>query len=253
MQRAQADYHALVTWLDVQVGMLLGALHTLGLARDTIVVLNSDHGASLGENGLLSKVVFAPQSHRVPLILAWPGRLPAGERRGDLAQMLDLAPTLCDLAGLSAPGSFEGRPLFAAPPPEAIFGTVGSGAPGARASTAAQTGGWRNGGGWPRRACVRTARFRLDMNIRQDGGPVPPAEEDIFLADVVADPLEQHDLAADPAHAATVAELRGRLLARAAGALEPAHVPAFAPDEAPDFLPPRVAPRSAPDLPTRRN
>jgi choline-sulfatase len=240
MRRAQADYHALVTWLDVQVGLVLGALQTLGLTDNTIVVFNSDHGASLGENGLLSKIVFAPQSHRVPLIVSWPGHLPEGERRDELAQNLDLARTLCDLAGIAPIESFEGRSVFSMPPPEMIFGVVGSGAPGVTASVAAQVGHWRNGGGWPRRACVRTSQFRLDMNVRQDGAPVPAAEEDIFLADVKADPLEQRNLASDPRYGNVVAELRGSVLERAAGALEAAFIPAFAKEEAPDFLPPKI-------------
>ena len=240
MQRAQADYHALVTWLDVQVGLVLGALRTLGLEENTIVLFNSDHGASLGENGLLSKIVFAPQSQRVPLIVSWPGHLPEGERRPDLAQNLDLAATLTDLAGIDPLPTAEGRAVFTMPAPEHVFGVVGSGAPGTTASVAAQVGHWRNGGGWPRRACVRTAQYRLDMNVRQDGAPVAPDEEDIFLADVVADPLEQVNLAGRPAYGNVVATLRESLLERAATALEAAFVPRFAADESPDFLPPRI-------------
>jgi choline-sulfatase len=240
MQRAQADYHALVTWLDAQVGIVLGALHLLGLAGNTIVVFNSDHGASLGEDGLLSKVVFAPQSHRTPFIVSWPGHLPQGERRNALSQNLDLARTLCDLTGLAPLPSFEGRSAFSDAPPEMIFGVSGSGATGARASVAANKGGWRNGKGWPRRACVRTAQYRLDMNVRQDDAPVAPEEEDIFLADSIADPAEMRNLAGDPAKKSVVSHLREAILAHAAGALEAERIPAFTADEAPDFLPPRI-------------
>ncbi|WP_028035796.1 sulfatase-like hydrolase/transferase [Chelativorans sp. J32] len=241
MQQAQADYHALVTWLDAQVGMVLGKLRLLGLEENTIVVLNSDHGASLGENGLLSKVVFAPQSHRTPVIFSWPGQLPAGTRRSDLSQNMDLARTLCALAGIAPASRFGGRSLFEDPPPQAIYATIGSGAPGAKASVAANRGTWRNGKGWPRRSCVRTAQFRLDMNVRQDGAPVAIGEEDIFLADMTADPREQVNLAADLAYGVTVSELRTKLLLRAAEAIEPDYVPAFSAEESPEFLPPRIA------------
>jgi choline-sulfatase len=240
MRQAQADYCALVTWLDAQIGMLLAKIDLLGLRGRTIVVFDSDHGASLGENGLLSKIVFAPQSHRIPRLIAWPGTLPAASTRDDLVQGIDLGPTLCHLAGIDPPAQMRGRALFRDPPPEAIFASVGSGARGARASSAAQKGLWRNGGGWPRRGCIRTDRFRLDMNIRQDDGPMPPGEADIFLADWRADPLERTDLAADPAHEAIRDALAARLDAFMARSLEPDFVPAFAPGEAPEFAPPRI-------------
>lgn len=241
MQRAQADYHALVTWLDAQVGLLLAWLALRRMRERTIVVLDSDHGASLGENGLLGKVVFGPQSHRTPRIVAWPGTL-APAVRDDLAQNLDLAHTLCALCDVPPAPTFGGRDLFAEPPPDAIFATVGNGAQGSRASSAANKGSWRDGAGWPRRGCVRTDRYRLDMNIRQDGHAVRPEEEDVFLADWRVDPCELVDLADDPARADVLADLRSRLLAHAAGSVEPAFIPAFAPDEAPEFLPPRIGP-----------
>lgn len=240
MQQAQADYHALVSWLDAQVGVLLGTLHLLGLAANTIVVFNSDHGASLGENGLLGKCVFAPQSQRTPFIVAWPGHLPEGDRQDRLSQNLDLARTLCDLATIPPLPSFEGSSAFSPDAPEKIFATIGTGAAGARASVAANRGSWRNGKGWPRRACVRTAGFRLDMNVRQDGAPVAPAEEDVFLADYQADPAEARNLAGDLAFGDVARELRAALLDHCADSIEPSHIPAFSPDEAPDFLPPKI-------------
>jgi choline-sulfatase len=242
MQRAQADYHALVTWLDVQVGLLLAKVALMGMRERTIVVFDSDHGASLGENGLLSKVVFAPQSQRVPRIVSWPGTLPAGAVRDDLAQSLDLARTLCHLTGVPPSDSFRGRALFADPAPDAIFASVGMGSPGARASSAANKGAWRTGAGWPRRGCVRTDRWRLDMNLRIDGTPPPPGEEDIFLADWRADPHERRDLAADPAHAAVRDDLAARLRDFASRSVEPAFVPAYSADEVAEFAPPRLGP-----------
>jgi choline-sulfatase len=239
LKQAQADYHALVAWLDVQVGLTLSFLKTRGLDRTTIVVLTSDHGASLGENGLLSKVVFAPQSQRTPLILSWPGQLPEGERRQELSQNLDLARTFCDLAGVPASETFEGRSLASAPAPDAIFSTVGFGLSESRASAAVGAGTWRNGAGWPRRGCIRTERFRFDMNVRLNGGPVPPEEEDVFLADWRADPLELCNLATNAVHGDVYRELRTRLLQHCADGIEPSMVPVYSPDQAPDFAPPK--------------
>lgn len=241
VQQAQADYHALVTWLDAQVGVLISMLHTRLLLENTIVVFTSDHGASLGENGLFGKVVCAPQSQRTPFIASWPGRLPQGERRDELTENMDLARTLCDLAGLAPDPAFAGRSVFSEETPERIFATVGTGAPGAKASAAANKGAWRNGGGWPRRCCIRTARYRFDMNVRQDGAAIAAAEEDWFLSDVIADPREMVNLATDPAHKAKVDLLRHQVLEHVTGAIEPEFVPAFSEDEAPEFSPPRIA------------
>jgi choline-sulfatase len=240
VQQAQADYHALTTWLDAQVGLVLGSLKARGLDENTIVVFTSDHGASLGENGLFGKVVYAPQSQRTPFIVSWPGHLPEGMRRDDLTENMDLARTLCHLAGIDADESFSGRAVFHDPPPEAVFATVGTGAPGAKASAAANFGGWRNGGGWPRRTCVRTDRWRFDMNIRQDGAPIAENEEDWFLADMSADPDEMVNLAYEPEHRAIVEGFRSQILRFAKSAIEPEFVPAFSKEEAPEFLPPQI-------------
>lgn len=240
LQQAQADYHALTSWLDAQIGLVLAALRTHRLEDNTIVVLTSDHGASLGENGLLSKVVFAPQSQRTPFIVSWPGHLPEGVRRDELSENMDLARTLCDLAGIEPDPGFHGRAVFGAPPPDAVFATVGTGAAGAVASAASNRGRWRNGGGWPRRCCIRTGRWRFDMNTRQDGAPIPPDEEDWFLADAAADPCETINLAYDPAHRETVDMLRARVLAHVADSTEPDFVPAFSAAEAPEFRPPAI-------------
>ncbi len=240
MQRAQADYAALVTWLDDQVGLLLAALEPHEAARDTVVVFNADHGASLGEGGgLLAKVVHAPQSQRIPLILRAPG-LPRGVTRDDLSEAMDLARTLCGLAGIAPDSGFAGRDLFADPAPDAVFSTIGQGHLGATASSAAHVGSWPGDLGWPRRACLRTARWRFDMNVRQDGGPVAPENEDAFLADSHDDPLELRNLARDPGQAERVAGFRDRLLSRAATAREPDFVPEFSAAEVGEFAPPKL-------------
>lgn len=239
MQRAQADYYALVAWLDHQVGALLDALEASGRADDTIVVFNSDHGASLGENGLIGKVVHTEPSQRIPLIVRWPDRVPAGEVRHDLSEAVDLARTLCDLAGIAPDPAFEGRALFRDPAPEAVFSVVGMGHRGACASSAAHVGAWPDGRGWPRRACLRTERWRFDMNVVQDGAPILPHNEDPFLADSHADPAELTNLAAEPGEAERVATFRATLLARADEAVEPAFVPEFSAAEVGAFAPPK--------------
>lgn len=231
IRRTHVAYHGLVAWLDDQVGVVLGALERLGLAERTIVVFESDHGVAIGEGGCFTKQVFQPAVHRVPRIVAWPGSLPQGERRADTNQSLDLARTLCDLASVAPVDTFAGRALFRDLAPAPAFASIGYGLPNSRALPNNQLGDWLDGGGWPRRACVRTDRFRLDMNVRRNGAPVPFGEEDIFMVDRSIDPEERRNIVADPAYADSLEDLRQRLLAHCSDATEPRFVPEYSPAE----------------------
>jgi choline-sulfatase len=78
VRRARHGYYALCTYLDEQVGILLGALEATGQLQDTVVIYTSDHGEMAGEHGMWRKSNFYEQSVRVPLIMSWPGALPSG-------------------------------------------------------------------------------------------------------------------------------------------------------------------------------
>jgi choline-sulfatase len=229
LRRVRSDYYGLVAWLDDQVGRILAALELSGLRDDTIIVLEADHGVSLGERGRLQKHTFFPETHRVPRIVAWPGRLPAGVVRADLCESMDLAKTLCALAGIEPAATFHGRDLFAEPPPECVFSTVGYGERESYALPNQVVGSWDRdvSGGWPRRACVRTSRYRLDMTVRRNGRPATAEDEDPYLADCAWDPEERINRARDPAYAVVLRELRSRLLAHVADSYEPPFVPTF--------------------------
>lgn len=86
----------LVCWVDDQVRQLLAALDELVLTERTIVVLTTDHGARLGEEGSYGKHTFAPQVQWVPLIIRYHWTLPGGQRRADLSQSLDVGKALGD-------------------------------------------------------------------------------------------------------------------------------------------------------------
>ncbi len=101
---AKANYYANITFIDEQVGRVLDTLDELGLAESTLVVFTSDHGEMLGDRGLWFKNVGYEPSLRVPLILRWPGRVPAGRVMGGVASLLDLHPTLAAAAGLPDDG-----------------------------------------------------------------------------------------------------------------------------------------------------
>ena len=93
-------YHACVSFIDAQVGLLLDELERSGAAANTIVVLWGDHGFHLGERGYWCKATNYELDTRVPLIIRVPGDSNAGERTEALVELLDVFPTLVDLAGL---------------------------------------------------------------------------------------------------------------------------------------------------------
>jgi uncharacterized sulfatase len=115
---ALAAYYACVTFADAQLGVLLDTLDRLALWDDTIVVFTSDHGIQRGEHGLWRKNVLFEESARVPLIVAAPGVRQPGTPAGSPVELVDLYPTLVDLAGLPAPAPLDGvslRPLLEDP------------------------------------------------------------------------------------------------------------------------------------------
>lgn len=220
LRAARLHYYAQVAWVDSQVGRVLDFLDQHGLAERTIVVFGADHGNPLGDTGAFEKHTFTPTVHRVPLLIRWPGTLPAGKVRDDLCDSLDVGRTLLTLAGEETPPPFKGRNLFSDPAPEALYATIGYGERDSRMGPNGGRGTWLGDHGWPRRSCVRTRRYRLDKNMRLDGRPVQPADEDTFLADVTADPREFTNLAADPQRAEEVRRLSALLDAHAQGAVE---------------------------------
>lgn len=105
------DYFAIITHLDAQIGRVMDALkETRGQAENTIIVFAGDNGLAVGRHGLMGKQNLYEHSIHVPLIMSGPG-IPRGAGRDALCYFLDIFPTLCDLTGMSIPGSVEGKSL----------------------------------------------------------------------------------------------------------------------------------------------
>jgi len=104
-------YYACVSYVDAQVGKVLGALERLGLGGNTIVVLWGDHGYSLGEAGHWCKDTNFELDTRVPLIMRVPGVTMAGAATEALIEYVDIYPTLAELAGLPVPDGLDGTSL----------------------------------------------------------------------------------------------------------------------------------------------
>lgn len=187
---AMAAYFACVSFTDAQIGVLLDALDRLKLWDNTIVVLFSDHGYHLGDhNGLWAKLTTFEQGARTPLLIAAPG-LGKGKASSRIVELIDVYPTLAELAALRAPAELEGRSLT----------------PLLKQADAR----------WDKTACtmahhplrqnevqgksVRTERWRYN---EWDGG-----NQGVELYDHESDPGEYHNLAGDPNYAPVVAEMK---------------------------------------------
>jgi arylsulfatase A-like enzyme len=105
-----ADYYAAIEFLDAQVGRILAALREAGLDEDTVIVFSSDHGLAIGSHGLLGKQNLYDCSMHAPLLLAGPG-VPRRKESDALCYLLDIYPTVGELAGVPAPEGNFGQSL----------------------------------------------------------------------------------------------------------------------------------------------
>lgn len=191
-RQAIQAYFASITFMDAQLGRVLDALDRLGLADKTIVVFVSDQGYHLGEHRLWQKMSLFEGVARAPLIIAAPGKKGNGQASPALVELVDVYPTLAQLCGLEVPKGIDGRSLV----PQLDN-------PQTPARKAALTEVQRGRGkGQPPLLgySIRTPRWRYTEWDEGRAG--------VELYDHQSDPQEFHNLARDPAHAATVAELR---------------------------------------------
>ncbi len=104
-------YHACISFIDAQIGLVFDALKRSGHWEDTIVVLTSDHGYMLGEKFMWGKVMLFEQCDRVPLVIRVPGQTKSGTTSEGLVELIDLYPTLAELCGVKAPAELQGNSL----------------------------------------------------------------------------------------------------------------------------------------------
>ena len=186
-------YLASISFMDAQVGRVVGKLDELGLADNTIIVFTSDHGYHMGEHGLWQKMSLFEESARVPLLIVAPGAAKQGRVAATPVSQVDLFKTLAELAGVTTPDNVQGQslvPILKDP---------------------SQTGrGWaltqvRRGNAKQRffGYSLRTSRWRY---TEWDDGA-----QGRELYDHESDPRELTNLAADPDHKETVSRLSGQL------------------------------------------
>ncbi len=188
IRRHLAEYYAMISHLDAQIGRVMEELEQRGLLENTLVVLAGDNGLALGQHGLMGKQSCYDHSVRVPLVVAGPG-IPEGARTHAFAYLFDLFPTLCDLSGVPAPASVEGASL----------------APVLR-DPAAEV---RDTLYFAYTDCQRAVRDRRHKLIEYVVGGRHSRTQ---LFDLESDPWEMRNLAADAAHAGVLDHLRAEML-----------------------------------------
>ncbi len=114
LERLVQLYHGEVLYVDDALAALLDAVARRS-HDEALVVLTADHGEGLGQHGWLEHATqLYDEQIRVPLLVRWPGRVPAGRRIATPVELADVAPTLLELAGVASPAPCDGRSLAAA-------------------------------------------------------------------------------------------------------------------------------------------
>ena len=186
---ARAAYYGMCEHLDAQVGRVLDKLTEHGLHENTLVIYTSDHGEMAGEHGCWWKSNYYEGSASVPLIASLPGLLPEGQGSNAVCSLIDLGPTMLDMAQADPLPAADGRSLWpillgdpAASWPDTTFSEL------------------LGGVGDPPSRMVRSGAWKL---FAYHGDPQPA------LFNLKDDPTEDNDLGAHPGHR----EVRERLLA----------------------------------------
>ena len=109
----RAAYWAMVDLIDVQVGRMMDALKNSNQYERTVIIFMSDHGEMLGDHGIYFKgAFFYEEAVRVPLIISWPGLAKNRQRSKALIELVDIAPTLLDAAGIPRNPGMQGKSLL---------------------------------------------------------------------------------------------------------------------------------------------
>ena len=191
VRRARAAYYALISYFDEKIGELLDTLDATGQRENTVIIHLSDHGDMNGEHGMWRKSNFYEASARVPLQIAWPGRIEGGRRLSEVVSLVDVSATIGAIAGDEC-----GLPLDG----DSLLPLLTGSAPDWKDEAFCEY--LAHGSDRPM-AMLRRGRYKLTYSW---GDPAA-------LYDIEADPGEFNDLASEAAYQDLVAEMQAALLA----------------------------------------
>lgn len=188
------DYYAGLEGLDDNVGRIFSYLESKNILEDTAILHSSDHGYFLGEWRLFDKRLMHEPSIRVPLLIRYPKRVPAGSVRKEMVLDIDIAPTLLDLAGVRAPAAMQGK---------SVLPLLHGGPEKGREEWFYEYFEWPNPEGVAPHRGIRTKTHKLIAYTQ--------GEKEHELYDLKNDPMETRNLWDRPEHAAVQRDLLARM------------------------------------------
>jgi iduronate 2-sulfatase len=183
-------YQACVSFIDAQLGLVFDELKAQGLWDNTIIVLTSDHGFHLGEHFMWGKDTLFEIGTRVPFIIRAPKVTQPGSQSDSMVELLDVFPTLTDLAGLETPAHLQGVslvPVLRVPARKSAKNYAYS-------------------------LVARGRRFGYAIRDQQWRYSRWPDGEELY--DLAIDPEERNNLAGDPAYGTRLQAMRDALSAQ---------------------------------------
>lgn len=108
-------YARLTEMVDAEIGAVLDAVDQAGIGSDTVIVFTSDHGDHDASHKLEHKTAFYEEAAKIPLLISYPGKIPAGivDHSHLISNGLDILPTICDYAGAEVPSELKGSSIRA--------------------------------------------------------------------------------------------------------------------------------------------
>ncbi len=202
----RAAYWAMCDLIDAQVGRMLEALERTGQRDNTIVIFMSDHGEMLGDHGIYLKgPYFYEEAVHVPMVISGPG-FKKGKRARGMVELVDLAPTLLEAAGIPREPGMQGRSFLATltgdtdPSRDDIYSEYYNAMP------------WHPKDVNPQTTMLRTERYKLALSH---------SDADAELYDLDADPHELTNLWSRPEMEAVKLDLMRRMINRMAWTVDP--------------------------------
>jgi len=194
-KRSRRGYYASITFIDEQIGRILAALKKRGMYENTLIILFSDHGDMLGDHHLWRKTYAYEASAKIPMLLRWPNSMGMEHQRGKTlrqpVELRDVLPTFLDAAGAPIPNHLDGKSML-----ELIRGNTKN----RRLYIDLEHSMCYSEDHW---TALTDGRFKY-IYYAYDG------REQLF--DLINDPGELYDLAAEPAHKNTLLQWRQRMI-----------------------------------------
>jgi len=215
IRKMRADYYGLCSHVDHEAGRAISAFKAMSQkqGRPWLILYTSDHGSLLGEHGLHEKFTFYDDSVRIPLIAASSdGLFPKKHKVEDFVELIDLAPTMLNAAGIPLPKHLDGRDLAAT----------------ANKTIKPRTCAISEKKCFGRRAMIRTKAWAFEMQISPDSRDIRPlkpdemtwahdtalSEQDVSLFDRKNDPGEKVNLGRNREYTQICEELKAELVRR---------------------------------------